>query len=82
MDVWVFIIVMVSILGGFAFLIVCAVGFFRLLQGRRSARELSREESRMLQDIWNGLQKMETRVSNLETILISRDSPRDSLKDR
>lgn len=73
MDGYVFMIAMAGIIGVFGFLTVLALGFFRLVGGRRSARTLSEEESKMLEELWLGLQKMEERIENLETILIHRE---------
>lgn len=81
MDTWIFIIAMAGVVGVFTFLTVCALSVFRLIEGRRSTRQLSREEDRLLRDIWDGLQKMESRVTNLETILIGKRAPKESAKD-
>jgi len=49
--------------------------FIRLLGGGISseARRLQSEETKMIQDIYNGLLRMEERVETLETILLDRD---------
>ena len=43
----------------------------------RDSRSLNTEEGEILQDIWQGLQKMEDRIVNLETIMINRDKTED-----
>jgi len=40
---------------------------------RRSDRELHAEETRLIQDIYHGLLKMEERVEALETLILERD---------
>ncbi len=40
---------------------------------RRVGRELQAEETRLIQDIYHGLLKMEERVEALETLLLERD---------
>jgi phage shock protein B len=40
---------------------------------RRPDRELQAEETRLIQDIYHGLLKMEERVEALETLLLERD---------
>jgi phage shock protein B len=39
----------------------------------RESRDRQAEEARMIQEIYNGLTKMEHRVESLETILMDRD---------
>lgn len=73
MDVFTFVIALVGTIGLFIFLFVVAFGFFRLSLKRRDSRSLSSEEGRQLQEIWEGLQKMEERIHNLETILIRQE---------
>jgi len=73
MDGYIFMIALVGTICVFGFLTVLALGFFRLVGGRRSARTLSEEESKTLEELWLGLQKMEERIENLETILIHRE---------
>jgi phage shock protein B len=47
--------------------------------GKRKKRgeTLGKDEGKILQDLWEGIQKMENRVENLETILISQQKQRD-----
>ncbi len=73
MTEWVGIVAIIGVSGGVAFLCILALGFLRLVGGRRGARHMNEDESRMLQDLWSGLQKMEARITNLETILLHRD---------
>lgn len=40
---------------------------------RRADREVRAEETRLIQDIYHGLIKMEERVEALETLLLERD---------
>lgn len=49
--------------------------FIRLLGGgvSREAQRLQSEETRMIQDIYHGLLRMEERVETLETILLDRE---------
>lgn len=73
MDAFTFIIALVGTVGLFIFLLVVTIGFFRMSLRRRDSRSLSAEEGRMLVEIWDGLQKMEARIDNLETILIGKE---------
>lgn len=61
-----------SALGGTIYL------FVRLLRGGLSseARRLQSEEARMIQDIYQGLLRMEERVEALETILLTPEEGR------
>ncbi|QTA92645.1 phage-shock protein [Desulfonema magnum] len=47
----------------------------RILRGglSREEREILSEETRMIQDIYQGLSKMERRLDTLETILLDRE---------
>lgn len=53
--------------------------FIRLLGGgvSREARRLQSEETRMIQDIYHGLLRMEERVETLETILMERERDKE-----
>lgn len=44
-----------------------------LISGRRRAPQASEDESRMIQEIYHGLNKMEQRVETLETLLLERE---------
>ncbi|HNT33694.1 MAG TPA: hypothetical protein PKH07_01700 [bacterium] len=57
---------LVAILGSFA------IAALKILRGS-SSRQMSAEESRLVQEIHNSLQRMEQRVDALETILLERD---------
>lgn len=70
---------MVVVFGSIVLASVAVIGtvylFIRLLGGGVSheARRLQAEETRMIQDIYNGLLRMEERVETLETILLDQD---------
>jgi len=69
----------VAELGVIAFMLavmgVIFLGALAILKGgsRRSDRELQAEETRLIQDVYHGLLKMEERVEALETLLLERD---------
>jgi phage shock protein B len=67
------IIPIAGIVGLFGFLTVLVILRFILKLRREKTRSLTDEEERTLRELWKGLQRMEERVSNLETILISRE---------
>jgi phage shock protein B len=73
MEGTIFVIALVSTVGGIAFLIVTVTLIYKLIARRQDSRILNDEEGRMLQEIWLGLEKMDQRVANLETILIQKD---------
>ena len=75
-----FVIAMMSILA--ATLIVClpVVLFFWLVLRKRSSRRVSGNEEDKLRHVWDGLQRMERRIENLEAILAPRRR-RDPLQD-
>jgi hypothetical protein len=64
------------VMGGF-FLCLC-IAAWRLLAGEpaRSTERLGAEESRIMQEIYQGLARLETRVDSLETILLDRRAGR------
>jgi len=70
---WPFLIPISAIVCTFGFLTVVAVLRFVLRIMDRRSRTLTADEERMLQELWRGIQKMETRIGNLETILIHRE---------
>ncbi|MBI3735548.1 hypothetical protein HY256_03435 [Candidatus Sumerlaeota bacterium] len=70
---WVGIVAIIGTSGVVAAMIITTVGILRLISGRRGSRAMSEDESRTLQELWNGLQKMEERITNLETILLHRE---------
>jgi len=60
----------------FAVLIVLILAVVWLLSRWASSRSLSDEESKMVLELWTGLQKMESRMANLETIFLDRSRER------
>lgn len=62
---------------GIGFLVITALilmAILRLLSGRRSGSGgLDADEARMMQEIHQGLEKMEKRVDSLETLLLERE---------
>lgn len=45
----------------------------RLVSGGTRSQSVSAEESRMIQELYQGLSKMEQRLESLETLLLDRD---------
>lgn len=73
-DVYVFVLAIVAMALSFlGFVFYCV---YRIVADRRRARILSDEEGRALQELWKGLQGMEDRIANLETILMDRERDR------
>lgn len=68
-DIIAVMIPMVAVLG-FIFLMALKIVYGG---GRRADRELRVEETRLIQDVYHGLLKMEERVEALETLLLERD---------
>ena len=62
---------------GTIFLMFLGAMLFRVVRKRESSRSLTDQEGATLEELWDGLQKMEDRMLNLETILLSRDRERD-----
>ncbi len=67
----------VAIVGAFTVLLVGVFGFIFLASlkilkggGKNSRRGVDPEEAKLMQEIHQGLQKMEDRVESLETLLI------------
>lgn len=46
---------------------------------RKAGREMQAEETRLIQDIYHGLLKMEERVEALETLLLERERKSDGV---
>lgn len=63
------VVIMMSILAATLFVLLPVVLFFWLILRKRSDRGMSGKEEDKLRHIWNGLQRMEHRIENLETIL-------------
>lgn len=70
MSIQAFIITLTSIISGT--LVVCLPVFmvFWMISKRRDRRMLNSQEDRILRETFEGLSKMEERISNLETILL------------
>ncbi len=64
----VFAIPLVAVMGG------VLIAIIKVLKRDRSAgsKRLNEEEARMMQEVYQGLEKMEQRIEALETILIDR----------
>ncbi len=62
-------------------MLVAVVKAIKGSPGRQGA-ELDAEETRLIQEIHEGLQRMEERVEALETLLVNRDGDRDGDRDR
>ncbi len=67
-------------LGGFAIFAIfifplALIGWLilRLSSGGRKEQATSEEESRLIQELYNGLGRMERRVESLETLLLERE---------
>lgn len=76
-----FVVVVMSILA--ATLIVClpvVLFFWLILRKRSGSNNVSVQEEDKLRHIWAGLQRMEQRIENLETILAGKRR-RDPLED-
>jgi len=52
---------------------IVAWTFVSLINGRRRGTTVNEEESRLIQEIYHGLGKMEQRVESLETLLLERE---------
>lgn len=55
------------------------IACLKIVYGSRSAKgsDLADEETRLIQDIYHGLLKMEERVESLETLLLDREKRGD-----
>ena len=73
----IFTIIMVSIGCGTAIVIVFLAMLFGLIKNRRRQRTLTNDEGEVLEQVWDGLQKMEDRINNLETIMLHRKKMQD-----
>lgn len=74
---FIFVLSIVAMGCGTAIIIVFMVMLFSLIGGKRKGRTLTEDEGAMIQDLWNGIQKMEERINNLETILLHRKKTHD-----
>ena len=57
----------------FLILAVPLIVVVRLMRNKQSASRLSEEDSKIVQDLYQGLKKMENRIDSLETILMDRE---------
>lgn len=67
-------------LGAFGLLLVLGAIFIavvvwaiKALRGNSGSEAMSTDEAKVMQELYQGLSKMEERVENLETILLDRD---------
>ena len=74
---FVFVIIIVGIGCATAITIVFMALMFGEIKRRKGKRSLTDEEGEILQQLWDGIQKMEDRITNLETILLNRSKARD-----
>jgi phage shock protein B len=68
--IFIVMIVFGSILVGLA---IIAWAIVRLITGGRGERSGNAEESKMIQELYQGLSRMERRVETLETLLLERE---------
>lgn len=61
----------------FAFMIVVVCLLFGWLKGIGKNRNLNNEEGETLEKLWDGMQKMDERMTNLETILLESKRERE-----
>ena len=76
---WTFIIALTAIVcgTGLVALFICLIFISSTRRHKkRASRDLSEDEGQMLEEVWDGIQKMETRIENLETILLSKEKIR------
>ncbi|MCC5841713.1 MAG: hypothetical protein JJT96_16485 [Opitutales bacterium] len=64
----VFIVVGIPVIGGFI------LAFAKIMKGGGSNQMGDGEEARMIQDIHRGLNKLESRIDALETIILDREA--------
>ena len=67
-----FVILPLGVIAAFVFLIA------RLVGGRRGENDLEGDETRLIQEIYQGLVRMEKRVEALETILLDKTDRTES----
>lgn len=66
----IFVITLAAIIAGTLIICVPIVMVFWMVAKRRDNRMLNSQEERLLRETFEGLQKMEDRINNLETILL------------
>lgn len=86
-EVFVPIVILVS--GFTAVMILAAIGFTVYFvvsavrgSGSKKSRKLDADETRLIQEIYHGLGKMEKRVESLETLLLDDERKRQTQLDR
>ncbi|UCE02232.1 MAG: hypothetical protein JSW67_13415 [Candidatus Latescibacterota bacterium] len=67
-----FVIALIGIIAMTTIICLPIILVFWLVARKRSDRQMSTNEEERLRRIWAGLQKMEERIDNLETILSAR----------
>lgn len=85
MDMEAILIVLVSCLG--AVMIIATVGLMIYLiikayKGSGKGGQSDADETRMIQEIYHGMQRMEKRVETLETIIIDTERTKESRFDK
>ena len=70
----VFIICLVAIICGTSVIIFSVFMVFGAVRRKHDAKWSKSQDNEMIREIWEGLQKMEDRASNLETILRQKKS--------
>lgn len=74
-----FVIAVIAIACGTGIVVVFMCLIFSLITRKKKRREqgISEDDGEMVQDLFHGLQRMESRIENLETILLRREKARD-----
>lgn len=74
--IMVFLIPLVAIIGG---IFLAALKVMKGESGKKH-RQMQSDEARMIQDIYNSLTRMESRIEALETIMLDRAEAKESQK--
>ncbi len=78
-------VLLVSLAGGLAALVILGIFLLiaiRMLQGGRKRKdEVLKQESKMIQEMYQGLQRMEHRIEALETLLYEPRPGKESRHD-
>lgn len=78
-----FTFVFAILLVGLTILTLVVIFIVRLLRGNaRSNPEESRNEAKMIQELYHGFSRMEERVEALETLLLDAERPKRTEDDR
>ena len=78
----------IAVGGMVAVMIIAASGLMLYLiikalkGGTQKTARVDADETRMIQEVYHGLQRMEKRIESLETIIIDRDGTKESRFDR